>query len=416
MSKHLIFSFRKNLLQRKIIWTIGIILLYMIGRYIPLATRSLSDSLSVSSESSNLLNNLSLVTGGQFSSLTLFSLGLGPWMTSMIIWRFLTLFKWIKVKTERQAHYYQMWLMLVVATVQSFGFTAFGDYLSLYGGHSQSILRFISMVVLIAGSYILMWLGQINTQKGLGGSTVIIIANIILSFLLNIYTFFAKLPLFSGVWWGSIALIVLITALLAWLTVIVYRAEYRIPLRRILLTNTYLDATYIPIRLTPAGGLPFMYGMTLMSLPPILFRGLLQFFPGNRTLIFLAENSSLSELSGIVIYMCLLFFLAIGFAYFNLDPTEVAKQLQKSGDYIEHVRPGKPTKAYLAHYLKCLSFIGAIYTALVGGLPLLFMWYQSGEVSLALLINNIYIVTTLLLGMIEQVDTIRSWKRYGELL
>ncbi|MFU2181234.1 accessory Sec system protein translocase subunit SecY2 [Streptococcus pluranimalium] len=408
----------RSLLGRKIMWTLGTIFLYMIGRYLPIATIPLNQSLTSQSAMSDLINNLALVTGGQFSNLTLFSLGLSPWMTSMIIWRFLTLFKWVKVRTKRQEHFYQMWLMLAVALIQAFGISALGNYYYLpdLGPNSQGLLRLASMVILVAGAYVLMWIGQLNAQKGLGSSTVIIITNIIISFLLNTGSYFQDVTLFSGMWWISILLMMVASSFLVLVTVIVYRAEYRIPLKRIMLTHTYSEESYIPIRLTPAGGLPFMYAMTLMSLPPIVFRGLLQIFPENGSLRFLADNSSLTELSGILIYIALLFFLAIGFAYFNLDPTEVAKQLQKSGDYIEHVRPGEATRIYIARYLKYLAIIGAFYTALVGGLPLLLVWKQSGEVGLALIVNNIYIVTTLLLGLVEQVDIIRSWKRYGNLL
>ncbi len=408
----------RSLLGRKIMWTLGTIFLYMIGRYLPIATIPPNQSLTSQSAMSDLINNLALVTGGQFSNLTLFSLGLSPWMTSMIIWRFLTLFKWVKVRTKRQEHFYQMWLMLAVALIQAFGISALGNYYYLpdLGPNSQDLLRLASMVILVAGAYVLMWIGQLNAQKGLGSSTVIIITNIIISFLLNTGSYFQDVTLFSGMWWISILLMMVASSFLVLVTVIVYRAEYRIPLKRIMLTHTYSEESYIPIRLTPAGGLPFMYAMTLMSLPPIVFRGLLQIFPENGPLRFLADNSNLTELSGILIYIALLFFLAIGFAYFNLDPTEVAKQLQKSGDYIEHVRPGEATRVYISRYLKYLAIIGALYTALVGGLPILLVWKQSGEVGLALIVNNIYIVTTLLLGLVEQVDIIRSWKRYGNLL
>ena len=90
--------------------------------------------------------------------------------------------------------------------------------------------------------------------------------------------------------------------------------------------------------------------------------------------------------------------------------------MQKNGDFIEGIRPGQATRDRMNFYLKRLTAIGAIYTCFMGGFPLLLVWSQGGEVSLALLINNVYIVTSLLLGVVEQVHVLQSWKEYGDLI
>nr|WP_301183454.1 hypothetical protein [Streptococcus suis] len=124
----------------------------------------------------------------------------------------------------------------------------------------------------------------------------------------------------------------------------------------------------------------------------------------------------LSDLPGILFYIFLLFILAIGFAYFNLDSGEIAEEMQKNGDFIEGVRPGLATKKYIESYIWRLAVIGAIYTCLIGGIPMVLVWKQSGQVGIALLVNNIYIITTLMLGVIEQIDVMLTWKRYGDLI
>lgn len=410
-------SGQDRLIFRRFLWTIGIVFVYMLGKYSPLATIP-AQGPAANLDMTSYLDNLAMVTGGQFSSLTLFSLGLSPWMTTMILWRFLTLFKVVKSMTSRQSHLWRMLIMLVVAGIQSFGFSAGADYLQLtiLGEHSSLFLRLATMLILVTGSYVLMWLGNLNSQKGIGGQTVIIIANMILTFLINILSYIGlhqDEPLFIGLTLGILALGI---SGLVYLTVKVYRAEYRIPIRRIMVISSFADHTYIPIRLTPAGGMPFMYAMTLMSLPPLLVQGLLSFFPQNETLLYLGDNMSIRQLPGIAIYIFLLFILAIGFAYFNTDPGEIAEQMQKNGDFIEGIRPGRATRDRMNFYLKRLTAIGAIYTCFMGGFPLLLVWSQGGEVSLALLINNVYIVTSLLLGVVEQVHVLQSWKEYGDLI
>lgn len=90
--------------------------------------------------------------------------------------------------------------------------------------------------------------------------------------------------------------------------------------------------------------------------------------------------------------------------------------MQKGGDFIEGVRPGLATKKYINKYLWRLTIIGAIYTAIMGGLPMLIVWSQSGQISFALLINNIYIMTTLMLGIVEQINVMLTWKQYNDLI
>lgn len=405
-------------LLRRILWTIAIVFVYMLGKYTPIATLPTYRDLKTTGIWGDSLDNLAMITGGQFSSLNLFSLGLSPWMTTMILWRFFTLFKKVQGMTNRQTHYYRMLMMLVISLIQAFGFSAMTDYFYLesFGDASLPILRTITIFILVAGSFGLMWLADQNGRLGLGGPTAIIISNMILSFLVNATRFFQENRFDLLMLLGFLVLFVLITSLLVWITVRVYRAEYRIPIRRINVISRLVDSTYLPIRLTPAGGMPFMYAMTLMSLPPMIVIGLLQLFPNSELLLSLRQQMSISQLPGIIVYISMLFILAIGFAYFNVDPAELSNQMRKSGDYIVNVRPGKETQDYIEFYLWRLALIGAIYTSVMGGLPLLFVWSQKGELGLALLVNNIYIVTSLLLGMVEQVRIIRSWKSYRDII
>ncbi|MGV3000345.1 accessory Sec system protein translocase subunit SecY2 [Streptococcus suis] len=411
-------NYRSSTLANRLTWMVGIVFVYMLGKYIPIATLPVAGIEADAYKLDSALENLAMVTGGQFSTLNLFSLGLSPWMTGMILWRFLTLFKTIKGLTAQQSHRYRMLLMFIVALIQSIGVSSLSEYyqFSQFGDYSLPIVRGITMVVMITGSFVLMWLANVNGRKGLGGPSVIIVSNMILTFIINIIRYFSEKRLGVLEFLLTIAVIALIASALIWITVVVYRAEYRIPIRRIMIISAFAESTYIPIRVTPAGGMPFMYAMTLMSLPPILISALLQIFPENPILKDLVGKVSISELLGILVYIFLLFILAIGFAYFNIDPTEVAENMQKSGDYIENVRPGEATRKYISFYLNRLTLVGAIYTCLMGGVPLILVWSQQGQISIALLINNIYIVTTLLLGIVEQVRILRSWREYDEII
>lgn len=419
MFKQLLKTIRGSLILKRVLWSIGVVFIYMLGKYIPIGTVPLYRNVSATGfDLTDALDTLAMVSGGNFSMQNLFSLGISPWMTSMILWRFLSLFEIVKAATKRQTHLYQMTLMFIVALIQAYGFSSVSDYYDIVelGPASQILLRLASMVIMIAGSFVLSWLANLNARKGVGGPSVIIISNMTLNFLLNIVALITQNS-FNPLEWLLITLaIVLGSSLLIWITLVVYRAEYRIPIRRIMIVSSFAERTYIPIRLTPAGGMPFMYAMTLMTLPPIVISILLGFFPDNQWLQFLSANFSISQLPGILSYIFLLFILAIGFSYFNLDPGEIAEGMQKGGDFIEGVRPGLATKKYINKYLWRLTIIGAIYTAIMGGLPMLIVWSQSGQMSFALLINNIYIMTTLMLGIVEQINVMLTWKQYNDLI
>ncbi|MBO4108321.1 accessory Sec system protein translocase subunit SecY2 [Streptococcus suis] len=396
---------RSSLMQR-ILWTILILFIYMLGKYTPISTypHQLSQNQTALAMT---LNSFAMVTGGEFSKLNLFSLGLSPWMTSMILWRFVGFLKLNAAFTQLQNHLSQTFIMLIVGLIQAFG------YLAIMPAASVSTYeRLGTIVILLAGTFVLMWLGNLNTEKGLGGSSTIIAASMILSFIMSVSAM-TDSRLANPI---VIVLFVLAALVLVWIAVLVYKAEYRIPTRRIMLNTNLLKSSYIPIRVTPAGGMPFMYAMTLMTLPVLLLQGLIAVVPQLAGLRGMEGSLSVSELPGILLYTGVLFILSYGFAYFNMDPSEVAENMQKSGDYIENIRPGKATQAYLTRYLNRMAFVGAVYTCMMGSLPLFLVWYFNGETGLGMMVNNIYIVTTLMLTIVEQVDIIQSWKQYEDII
>lgn len=408
----------KSPLLKKVLWTVAVAFVYMLGRAIPIPIVQLNQSLFAANNDPRLVENFGAVTGLQLNEMTLFSIGLSPWMTAMIIWRFFTVFNLLKKLPSAKMQRYRMLLTLVVALIQAFGLSAGTQYQEI-AGFSNLSLRLMTILVLITGSFVLIWLGNLNSERGLGGMTVIILVNMILSFQSNVTQFLFGNNL------GTEGLLIagfifcLALSVLSLLAIILYRGEYRIPIRRVGINSPYHESSYLPIRVTPAGAMPFMYGMTLMMLPPYILAGLLNFFPGNEFLVFLSTNIGISQTPGALVYIVLLYFLAIGFSYFNYDSFDIAKNMQKSGDYITGVLPGKPTRKYIQQIINRLAHFGAITVVLLGGLPLLVTTLQSGgsgEVSLALLVSNAYIIVSLLLGVVEQVNSMQSWKQYKELI
>lgn len=411
---------KNSLLGKKIAWTFGIVFLYLLGRTIPIGTVSLNAAMFQSQVSKNLMAALASVSGGQFEMTTLFTLGIGPYMTMMILWRSLMIFNvpGITSLTKKVSWFWQNILTLTIGIIQAFGLTASLTYVSFAPSYLDNVLlgRLTTMVVLISGSMVLTWLTQVNTRYGLGGPVIIILVNMCLNLLENARSLFAECYNRHLIDWVLlVGFIALLLGLVFW-TVLIYRAEYRIPLRRISIYSRFAQSTYLPIRLMPAGGMPFMYSMTLMTIPPLLFQGLLSFFPESVLLQYWLENSSLDTLPGAIIYLLILYILSIGFAYFNYDAQKMTKQFQYHGDYIDQIRPGKATYCYIQRTIRLFAHFGAFLVTLVGGLPILINLYAHQPIHFTMMVSNSFIMINLMMTIAEQVEALRIWEQYDPLV
>ena len=409
---------KKSIIFQRFTWMIGIVFIYMLGRQIPIPTVGVDKVAVGNASDSQLLENFGAITGIQFSNMTLFSLGIGPTMTMMILWRFLITFKLIGSWTSNKVNRLQFLLTLAIALLQSFGITNDSKFLLIFG-YSHSTLRIITIILLTTGTFILNWLCKINSERGIGGMTVVILVNMILTFQSNVIRYFSvqQFKFSSLIQYGLVFFVAL--SILIWFNILLYKGEYRIPIQRVGLNTPYHASSYLPIRVTPAGAMPFMYGMTLMMLPPYIFVVLLHIFPGNQILEYLSVHIGLSQLPGVICYIFLLYFLSIGFAYYNYDPYEISKNMRNNGDYISGKKPGEETLKYIQHVVNSFAQFGAFTVVVLGGLPMLAVSLQGhgkNSISIALLISNAYIIVSLLLGVMEQVDTMNSWKKYKNLI
>lgn len=414
-------KFAHSLFIQKLLWTLLIVLVYMIGQRIPMPTVQLNVELFKDKNVQTLMQNLSALSGAQLSSMTLFSLGLGPWMTSQILLRTLTIFEapFIKNITQAARNRFLMFLTLVIGFIQAFGLTASSKFFSISatGFYTEIVARLVTIILLVTGAMILNWLANMNTVKGIGGAIVIILTNMTMSLVTNIIAYF------SGNHWTmkkfvfQLVIFILAVFVLVMIAIVTYRAEYRIPIKRVNAPlRSRLASAYIPIRINPAGAMPFMYGMTLMTLPPLLFSGLANVFPKVTLLKTLGTGTSIQTLTGVLCYIVILYILSIGFTYYNYEADNIAKNMRNNGDYIEGVRPGVETRKYLQRRISFFGQVGAVIVCVMGGGPMLATVMTLGQVSLALLITNVYIIASFMLGLIEQVSNLRLWKKYKQLL
>ncbi|GGE33751.1 accessory Sec system protein translocase subunit SecY2 [Streptococcus himalayensis] len=399
------FFFQYPMLKR-IFFSFGIVLLFLIGRYIPLPNVDISKSSVVANSS---LEVASAVSGGSLANIGLFSLGLGPSMYSMILNRVFALGR-RRQATDSSQQKKQMIVMFLVAAMQGLGIAASLTYVA------HPILQPIQLIalttfLLVTGSFILMWLGNLNAAYGMGGTTLIMFISIVVSQ-------FRAVPILVEVVASPkimYAVFIMVWTLLSiYVTVIFDKSEYRIPIQRVSIHNDFVKKAYLPIRVNPSNGMPIMYAFTFLALPQY-FLILLSYLLKRNALLQYSVYFTPRTGIGIVIYVVLVLLLSYSFAFVNVDPVVLSKEFRVSGDFIKDVRPGKPTQLYLARYIRFFGVFSGVITSILLSIPLILFLSDEKLQDLTPLSGIFMMMTGMVLMIRDEVVTSRLRRKYTEL-
>ncbi len=378
MLKGIANAFRIPELRKKILITIGILALYRFGAYLPapgVPFASMLEAFQTAAAGSGAIAVLNLFSGGALSRVSVFSLGIMPYITAQII---LQMFQAVipslgelakegesgQRKITQYTRYLTIGLALINAIGYLFLFKSYGiDFSQL--GFPEFIEDIVIVGVLLTGAIIIMWLGEVITQRGIGnGMSLIIFANIM-----------AGLPsaLISSVKTsstGAVVTLVTVLVMIAIIPVIVYieRGQRRIPVqyakrvvgRRIMGGQS----TYLPIKVNTAGVVPIIFASALLYLPAQLA----VFFPNVGWIQFVA-NALASGWVNWVLSVLLIVFFAYFYTSMVFNPDETADQLRKAGGFIPGVRPGNATAEYIKSVLDHITLPGALFMAILAVVP-----------------------------------------------
>lgn len=361
-------------LRKKILFTFFILALYRIGCYIPAPGVSISN-LAKQLSGSGLLRFLNLFTGGGLSRMAVFGLGIMPYITASIIMELLSavipkIKEWHEEGEVGRKKITQVtrYLTLVLATVQSASLIV---SFSRGNAEAKAILPDMNWgrgvlitVTLVAGMALLMWLGELITDRGVGNGMSILIFGGIIAALPSelsgmVRTIMARQP----------ALLVLVgAAALAIIAGVVYieQGERRIPVqyaKQVRGRKMYSGAsTYIPIKVNTSGVIPIIFASAVLSFPLIIA----QFFPSLR-----GFANSFSEGSWLyfILYTALIVFFAYFYTAIIFDPFELADNLKKYGGFIPGIRPGMPTTNYVSKVVNRINLPGSLYLAAIALIP-----------------------------------------------
>ena len=403
-------------LRRRLAFTAFVLALYRVGSWVPTPGVQTDAIKSFFDDSNNtILGVLNLFSGGALQNLSLFALGIMPYITASIIIQLLQVVipTLEQLRKEGESGYkkitqYTRYLTVVLAAAQSVGYVFLFRNGSALGASNLlpdlTVSRFILIVTtLTAGTTLLMWLGELITQRGIGnGISLLIFASILVSAPTAVNAWI------NGSTFQRLSLPVVAVAVTA-AVVFINEGQRRIPVqyakRMVGRRMTSGQATYIPLRVNMAGVIPVIFAASLMAFPPTI--GELSQASWARDFSAFFSPNGWAYIAGESIFIVLFtyFYTAVTF-----NPVEQADNLKKYGGFIPGVRPGRPTAEYLDRILARLTFPGALYLAAVAAIPTIIVNQTSANFLFAG--TSILIVVGVALDTMKQLEAQLMMRNY----
>lgn len=422
-------------IRKRIIFTFMILVVVRFGSQLP--TPGVDSSLfsswfsSLTDSAGGAMDFLNAMTGGSLSNMSIFALGINPYITSSIIMQLLTIAipKLEEMQKEGEdgrkkireiTRYVTVGLALFEGGAMAYTFYRSG-YL-----YFESFLGVITVtVVLTAGSAFLMWAGEQITEKGVGnGISMILLFNIMARLpqdFKKLYDIFIAGA--TNIVTGAIATIVIVCVLLFMVVFVVYLqgGERRIPVqysKKVVGRKTLGgQSTHIPLKVNTAGVIPIIFASSLMSIPSIIINLVGKSPTGFWGHVVNAMNSNNwcvpSEpwySIGLLVYIVLVVFFAYFYTSITFNPIEVADNMKKQGGFIPGIRPGKPTVDYLVKILNSIIFIGAVGLVIIAFIPFFFSGVFGASVSF--LGTSLIIMVGVILETLKQVESLMLVRHY----
>ena len=402
--------FFSSIAVKKGLGTLFLLFIYVLGSRITLPFIDLNSRDFLGGATAYLAFSTA-ITGGNLRSLSIFSVGLSPWMSSMILWQMFSFSKRLNLasgSTEVQDRR-KMYLTFTIALIQSL---ALAVNLPIKDNYNTLLVLILNTILLIAGTFFLIWLSDINSVIGVGGSIVILLTSMIIYIPQDIVQSIQKL----GIPMWIIEILVVMGIIFAYLIAIFYRARYRIPVNKIGLHSRFKRYSYFDIMLNPAGGMPFMYVMSLINLPTYLFLLLQLFDPGNPVYQQITIQYAMGKPLWIYTYIATLFVFSIAFAFVNISGEQVAERMKKSGEYIYGIYPGEDTSKFINNLVFKFAIVGGIFNVLFAGLPMLFVLVDEQLLRVSMIPGLFMILSGMIFNIKDEIRALKLNETYKPLI
>jgi preprotein translocase subunit SecY len=373
--------FRIPELRKRLMFSLGVLAVYRLGIFVTTPGVDRVAMKKVVQSAGGLLGMFNLFSGGALEQLSIFALGIMPYISASIIMQLLTVVipTLEKLQKEgelgrRKINQYSRYLTIVLSVVQGWGISSYLESLRDPGGISVVPspgwnFRLLTMISLAAGTAFIMWMGEQITERGIGnGISLIIFAGIVARVPDAGYQTWAAYR--TGANLNEINVILLVAVMVAVVAVIVFfeRGQRRIPVqyaKRVVGRKLYGgQSTHLPLKVNTSGVIPPIFASSILLFPATLA----SWFP---FLSRISDELHAGSWTYNVLYVLFIIFFAYFYTSVTFNPVDVADNLKKYGGYIPGIRPGKTTADYIDHVLSRITFGGAIYIAAVCVLPTL---------------------------------------------
>ena len=426
MLQTLINAFRVKDIRDRLFFTFLMLIVIRIGSQLPVPGVNGEVFSSWFNSYAGGFGFFDMITGGSFSSMSLFALSISPYITSSIIMQLLTIAipaleemqkdgEEGKKKMQNITRYVTVGLALIESSAMTYGFSNSG-YLT-----EKGFLNALMVVIaLTAGSTVLMWIGERITEKGIGnGISIILVINILSNIPSDINRLLNQFVFKKGWITGIISTIIIfaVIILLVVFVIILQGGERRIPVQYSKKVQGRKQVggqqTHIPIKVNTAGVIPVIFAQSLLQTPIIIaslagWDGTAKKTIGQKILYGLNQANWCNPKEpiytiGLIIYIALIIAFAYFYTQISFNPLEIANNLKKSGGFVPGLRPGKTTSDYLAQVVNFIVFIGAIGLTIVAFLPIFFNGVFGATVSFAG--TSIIIVVGVIIETVKQVES-----------
>lgn len=410
-------------LRKKILFILGALAVFRLLAAIPVPGVDEAQLASFLS-GSQFFGLLNVFSGGGLSNLSIVMLGVGPYITSSIIMQLLTIvFPRIKEMYQEEGEagrrkfmQYSRLLTVPLAVVQAFSFLVLLERQGVIGDIG-AFDTLVNVLVITAGSMLVMWIGELMTEYGIGnGVSIIIFAGIVaaLPSVVSqiIFTFEpSQIPVYLAFLFVAFVIILGV--------VLITEAERPIPItyaKRVRGQRMYGGtSTYLPLRINQAGVIPIIFALSILLFPQVIVNFLASASIGGAGFQNFLVSFSENVLNNLWVYGITYFVLVFLFTYFytavTFDPEQISKNLQRSGAFVPGVRPGQSTSDYISKILTRVTLVGAVFLGFIAVLPII-MQGLTGFATLSIGGTALLIVVAVVVDFVKRLDVQTTAREY----
>ncbi|KZE37335.1 preprotein translocase subunit SecY [Bhargavaea cecembensis] len=406
-------------IRKKILFTLALLIIFRLGTFIPVP--NVDASALQAADQFSLIGFLNTFGGGALANFSILAMGIMPYITASIIVQLLQMdvvpkfAEWAKQgevgrrKLAQFTRYFTIVLAFIQSIAMSYGFNR------MYGGtliQNDSIATYLVIaVVLTAGTAFLLWLGEQITENGVGnGISIIIFAGIVAAIPNAVNQIYAQQIQDAGdqLFLNILILILLALAVVAITVGVVYFQEAlrKIPVqyaKRVTGRGRQQGGqqTHLPLKVNAAGVIPVIFAVAFIITP----QSIASFFGQNRWTAAIIEIFDYTKPVGMIIYVALIIAFTYFYAFIQVNPENVSDNLKKQGAYIPGIRPGQDTQNYLTRVLNRLTFVGALFLAVISVLPIFFINLAGLPQSVQIGGTSLLIVAGVALQTMKQLES-----------